>query len=297
MGKSFFEFVAGLINGKKGEKPSAPASEPVTVQPGEAEQQDNTITEVREVEPKGKPIGANSIDIQDKVIDAVLKNVKKNFKGQKFNFEEKNLTLWTEDSMVNLLLDNSKFKNELAKKLYDEQGVKFSSVRVRNYSTVQRPGALEILTGICMTIDEEVSEDTVMRARVEVVPGSGSTVEQYYILEPGKTYNIGVGRIASLDNGSVRRNDIAIDDNVESPQYDKNKYVSRNHAHISYSEKHGFMLYVDEGGLRRSGKRTSVARGEGDSVNIEDTLIPLPLKDGDVIVLSKAVRLLFTKQE
>ena len=85
MGKSFFEFIAGLINGKKGEKPSAPASEPVTVQPGEVEQQDNTIKEVREVEPKGKPIGANSIDIQDKVIDAVLKNVKKNFKGQKFN--------------------------------------------------------------------------------------------------------------------------------------------------------------------------------------------------------------------
>lgn len=270
MGKSFFEYIAGLINGKQEKSPEMP--------------------ETKEVAKD------NSIDRQARVVDAVLKILKKNFSGQKFAFEDKNLTLWTDDGMANLLLDNDKFKNELARKLDNESGTVFAGIMVKPMPPAVKSGMTEVADGVYMTVDACRTVDAVRHAKLEVIYGCGSTLEPYYILEAGKRYNIGVGRDAVLDNGALRHNDIAVDDSLTAPQYDKNKFVSRNHARIVHDSNHGFLLFADKGGLRSSYKRTAVARGE-ELRNLEDTIVPFPLKDGDVIVLSKAVHLLFTEIE
>lgn len=303
MGKTFFEFIAGMINGKQNgktvanqEQTKAPdASGNIDAGQNGAVATQNGQAENCAAAPAAVSLGNDSIDSQAKVIDAVLKTLKKNFAGQKFVFEDKILALWCVDGMVNVLLENTSFKNELAKRLYNEQGVVFREIWAKPLLTEAQQGMLEILNGVYMTVTASANDEFIHQAKVEVIPGCGSTLEQYCLLEAGRTYNIGAGRNVLLDNGAMRRNDIAIDDSTYSPQYEKNKYISRNHAHIVFKEELGFLLYADKGGLRSAGKRTAVGRGE-DVVNLEDTAIPFQLKDGDVIILSKAVRLLFTKR-
>lgn len=292
MGKSFFEFIAGLINGSNDSKQVSPAKEEVA---------DGNVGCGADAQPAVVPaagnrnsaLGGNSIDSQEKVQVAVLRYLKGKFGGQRFQFEDRLLILWTQGVEVTLLLDNDSFRNELARRLYDEQRIKFREIRVTPLQGNLGSDAQELLPGVYVTIGSYTTPGAIVKARLETIPGYGSTLEPFYQLEPGKSYNIGVGSMALLDNGALRRNDIAVDDNVRSQEYDRNKYVSRNHAHIEYVNEH-FVLYVDKGGLRSAGKRTAVARGEN-TFPLEDTLIPFPLEDGDMIVLSRAVRILFTK--
>ena len=292
MGKSFFEFIAGLINGSNDSKQVSPAKEEVA---------DGNVGCGADAQPAVVPaagnrngaLGGNSIDSQEKVQVAVLRYLKGNFGGQRFQFEDRLLILWTQGVEVTLLLDNDSFRNELARRLYDEQRITFREIRVTPLQGNLGSDAQELLPGVYVTIGSYTTPGAIVKARLETIPGYGSTLEPFYLLEPGKSYNIGVGSMALLDNGALRRNDIAVDDNVRSQEYDRNKYVSRNHAHIEHVNEH-FVLYVDKGGLRSAGKRTAVARGEN-TFPLEDTLIPFPLEDGDMIVLSKAVRILFTK--
>lgn len=292
MGKSFFEFIAGLINGSNDSKQVSPAKEEVA---------DGNVGCGADAQPAVVPaagnrnsaLGGNSIDSQEKVQVAVLRYLKGNFGGQRFQFEDRLLILWTQGVEVTLLLDNDSFRNELARRLYDEQCITFREIRVTRLQGNLGSDAQELLPGVYVTIGSYTTPGAIVKARLETIPGYGSTLEPFYLLEPGKSYNIGVGSMALLDNGALRRNDIAVDDNVRSQEYERNKYVSRNHAHIEYVNEH-FVLYVDKGGLRSAGKRTAVARGEN-TFPLEDTLIPFPLEDGDMIVLSKAVRILFTK--
>ena len=292
MGKSFFEFIAGLINGSNDSKQVSPAKEEVA---------DGNVGCGADAQPAVVPaagnrnsaLGGNSIDSQEKVQVAVLRYLKGNFGGQRFRFEDRLLILWTQGGEVTVLLDNDSFRNELARRLYDEQRIKFREIRVTPLQGNLGSDAQELLPGVYVTIGSYTTPGAIVKARLETIPGYGSTLEPFYQLEPGKSYNIGVGSMALLDNGALRRNDIAVDDNVRSQEYERNKYVSRNHAHIEYVNEH-FVLYVDKGGLRSAGKRTAVARGEN-TFPLEDTLIPFPLEDGDMIVLSRAVRILFTK--
>ena len=292
MGKSFFEFIAGLINGSNDSKQVSPAKEEVA---------DGNVGCGADAQPAVVPaagnrngaLGGNSIDSQEKVQVAVLRYLKGKFGGQRFQFEDRLLILWTQGGEVTVLLDNDSFRNELARRLYDEQRIKFREIRVTPLQGNLGSDAQELLPGVYVTIGSYTTPGAIVKARLETIPGYGSTLEPFYQLEPGKSYNIGVGSMALLDNGALRRNDIAVDDNVRSQEYERNKYVSRNHAHIEYVNEH-FVLYVDKGGLRSAGKRTAVARGEN-TFPLEDTLIPFPLEDGDMIVLSRAVRILFTK--
>ena len=104
--------------------------------------------------------------------------------------------------------------------------------------------------------------------------------------------NIGVGNFIQLDDKTFRENYIAIDDSTKSPQYKYNKYVSRAHAYISFDEERGFCLHVERGGTRNAQKRTHIYRN-GETIELNNTLISEVLHDGDRIILSKSVHLLF----
>jgi pSer/pThr/pTyr-binding forkhead associated (FHA) protein len=142
---------------------------------------------------------------------------------------------------------------------------------------------------------------TICKATINAIAGRGSIIGECVCIDseeiktlPNQRYNIGIGKQPFMSDGTHRDNHIAIDDDQSSVEFDKNKYVSRAHAHISYSEEHGFMLQVEQGGTQLAQKRTHIYRG-GEKIALNNTLIPEPLQDGDYIVLSKNVHLLYKK--
>ena len=136
-------------------------------------------------------------------------------------------------------------------------------------------------------------------ALLTTVEGCGSLVGGQTVLEAGTLrYNIGLGAHPRMSGGQIRHNQVAVDDRPELPEYDQcNKYVSRTHAHITYDERYGFVLYAEPNGTRERGKRTIVIRKNGeDRIELDNPMIGVPLRDGDSIVLSGKVQLVFHEQ-
>ena len=151
-----------------------------------------------------------------------------------------------------------------------------------------------------MSISIRAKEDNTISdcAIIKDVENNGSIIEHEVELKAEKClrnkngrYNIGIGRNRKLDKGGIRFNHIAIDDNIESPSFNKNRYVSRSHAYITY-ENGNFVLYVEEGGTSIKGKRTTIFRN-GQILKLDLPGMGMPLENNDQIVLSKSVILLF----
>ena len=181
MGKSFFEFIAGLINGSNDSKQVSPAKEEVA---------DGNVGCGADAQPAVVPaagnrnsaLGGNSIDSQEKVQVAVLRYLKGNFGGQRFQFEDRLLILWTQGGEVTVLLDNDSFRNELARRLYDEQCITFREIRVTPLQGNLGSDAQELLPGVYVTIGSYTTPGAIVKARLETIPGYGSTLEPFYLL-------------------------------------------------------------------------------------------------------------------
>lgn len=130
-------------------------------------------------------------------------------------------------------------------------------------------------------------------AEIKVFFDRGALQQNKYVLsstDNNKIWNIGRGEISQVGKGYIRQNRIVFDDKSTN---EYNKFVSRNHAHIEYSEDLGYLLYVDEGGRRSVQNRTRVIRGK-DILDLESNMkIPIQLKDGDQIELGKHAILSF----
>lgn len=141
---------------------------------------------------------------------------------------------------------------------------------------------------------ESFTEVKVCKAIISIFGGAGSLLQEQYLLSSDDmkkkvitSYNIGSGQFPQIPTG-YRENHIAIDDNPNSPMAEKNKYVSRMHAHIGFSEKFGFYLQVEKDGTRLMGKRTRIFRGE-EKIECDNPQAKIPLHTGDLIELGKAV--------
>ena len=106
-------------------------------------------------------------------------------------------------------------------------------------------------------------------------------------------YNIGAGEFPQMKSG-YRHNHIAIDDNIHSPKFEINKYVSRKHAHIGFSETFGFYFQVELDGTRLVGKRTRIFREE-QIIECDNPQVKIPLQNGDLLELGKAVLLRYVQ--
>lgn len=130
-------------------------------------------------------------------------------------------------------------------------------------------------------------------AEIKVLLDRGVLLQNKYVLsstDQNRIWNIGRGEISQVSKGYIRQNHIVFDDNSTN---EHNKFVSRNHAHIEYSEAQGYLLYVDDGGRRIVQNRTRVIRGK-DILDLESNMkIPVQLKDGDQIELGKHAILSF----
>lgn len=275
MGKNIIEQIKDMINGtaKKGTPKTVPT--------------ENTFP------------NDNSINKQGKLLTAIIAVLKSNYLGQQFSFNNKSLTIWVQDNLFYNSIIDSDFKSELITSLNIELGITFGAIEIESDKIPSNINPTKLLTNVFLSISTINSVQIVRKAKISLVEGHGSTLESVYILDsneiqkqPNKRYNIGIGKHPNMGDFSHRENYIAIDDNPNSPQFNKNRYVSRSHAYISFSEKHGFLLHVEHGGTRAAQKRTHIHRGN-DKIELNNELIPEPLKNGDYIVLSKYVHLLF----
>ena len=273
MGKNFFAKIADRINGTNSDGESVPQS-------------DNK--------------SSNSIDKKGDLLNAVISTLKSNYAGTKISLKEYSLSLWIDDNLFynSLMLD--KFQDVLITTIIDELGIEFGSIEI-NSGTISDSSITKIMDCCYMDIQPIMSVKTISKALISQVPGNGSIIEECVNIDsqeiqglPGHRYNIGCGKHPILSDNSPRENQIAIDDDSSHVEFDKNKFVSRAHAHISYDSEYGFLLYVEHGGTRAAQKRTHIYRG-GDKIELNNILIPEPLQDGDYIVLSKYVHLLFKK--
>lgn len=271
MGKSIFAKIANLINGNNFEGDTTPTNENKS---------------------------SNSIDKKGDLLDAVLSSLKSNYAGSTVSLKEYSLSLWIDDNLFynSLMLD--KFKNELITTIIDELGIEFGAVEICS-GIDSDSGTTKIMDSCYLSIQPITSVQAVSKAVISQVPGNGSLIVECVNIDsqeiqnlPGQRYNIGAGKYPILLDNSHRENHIAIDDNPASIEFDKNKYVSRAHAYISYDSNHGFLLHVEHGGTRAAQKRTHIYRGN-DKIELNNTLIWEPLQNNDYIVLSKYVHLLF----
>lgn len=273
MGKNIFAKIADLINGTHSDGDSI---------------------------PKNDNKSSNSIDKKGDLLNAVISTLKSNYAGTKISLKEYSLSLWIDDNLFynSLMLD--KFQDVLITTIIDELGIEFGSIEI-NSGTISDSSITKIMDCCYLNIQPIMSVQAISKAMIFQVQGSGSLINECISLDsneilglPGQRYNIGSGKHPIMSDNSHRENQIAIDDDSSHTEFDKNKFVSRAHAHISYDSEHGFLLYVEHGGTRAAQKRTHIHRG-GEKIELNNILIPEPLQDGDYIVLSKYVHLLFKK--
>lgn len=277
MEKNLFKYVADLINGKH-------------------EQEEKAIPGKKEnVSCK------NSINKKSKLTSALISTLKSNYSGQHVSFEKKALIIWINDNLFYNAIVESDFKEEIITSLNIELGYSFGAVEFKQGKAPEELGLKEIIPNVSPQISNLNEISVIRTAKICPVEGKGSTIDAYYILDadeikkmPNARYNIGIGKHPKMSDNSYRDNYIAIDDNQLSPEFSKNRYVSRSHAYITFSEEYGFLLHVEYEGTRMAQKRTSIYRGS-ENIEMNNMLIPEPLKDGDYIVLSKNVHLLFKK--
>lgn len=211
----------------------------------------------------------------------------------------KKLVLWLDcDWLTFSAYDTDSYRQQMLSALLNEKGFEFGQVTFSLGKPAPELHATKIgdneLEYLQVIEEEKVPESVSCKAVISVFGEAGSLAQDKYILSPEdmkekmiSCYNIGAGKFPKIPTG-YRENHIAIDDNPDSPMVEKNKFVSRMHARIGFSDKFGFFFQVEKDGTRLLGKRTRIFRGE-EKIECENPEAKIPLQDGDLIELGKAV--------
>ena len=262
--------------------------------------EENKAMAVQEL-PSVKVLSAsNCIEAEDEIVSSILGKIASTFRGKKMNFGNMDLVVWVADNLLYVNIGNVNFKNKLITELSVQKGYVFNSVDVKYLSSLNDITYTPIFSNLFIEVKEVGRVVLKHRARISVYMEQGELLEKEYILESftleqsrEKVYNIGSGKYVRTDSGLMRENHIVVNNDPDSPAFELNKYVSRSHAHIGFLDKYGFCLYVDPKGTRLANKRTRILRGADQQIEMNNPVLPEPLKNGDIIELSKHVLLLF----
>ena len=245
-------------------------------------------------------MAGNAIEVEAKVIKAVMSTLDSVFRGNRnVDFSNKDLVIWVADNLLFEGLSNANFRDTLMVQLADMSGLVFRQVTLKYLSSTVGVTYTPAIDGVFLEVSGGQDISKGRTARITVYEGQGSMLQDEYILnsvelqKPSmRVYNIGSGKFVKMANGLMRKNYIVINDDENSPEFELNRFVSRSHAHIDFNEDYGFRLSVESKGTKMAGKRTRIIRGDK-VFDLNNTLVPEPLVDGDIIELSKSVMLLF----
>ncbi len=244
----------------------------------------------------------NGIDRQDELLRAVIRILGQNYRGANVDLTNFHLILLVNNGLLYPIVNTPEFQERVIAEIHSQLGLAFASIQVVMGNPTKND-AVEIMDGCYLQLEENKAENVVpnrliTKAIISQVDGCGSLIGGSVEIDsesiktlPSRKYNIGIGKEPMTDSRIRRVNHIAIDDNESSEQFEINKYVSRTHAHISFSEQYGFLLYV-ENGKSTNGHSTAVLRGDK-TYKVNNVISPCQLQDGDYIMLSNRVKLLF----
>lgn len=275
-----------------------PAEEKVAenpVEPHPDEEEKTPVEPTPKIEKQEKKI---EVENKEMLLNSIIGTLSKVIE-YKDTTVGKRLIVWLECDMAKFAnYDTDAYKNRILSALVNERGYCFDEVRFSIGTPAEELRATEIgdnhLEYLQIVNTETVKESKSAKAMISIFGESGSLMQEQYVLSSDDmkqkmipAYNIGAGKYPKIPSG-YRENHIAIDDNPDSPMAEKNKYVSRMHAHIGYSDKFGFYLQVEKDGTRLMGKRTRIFRGE-EKIECDNPQAKIQLQSGDLIELGKAV--------
>jgi len=131
------------------------------------------------------------------------------------------------------------------------------------------------------------------KAVVRVLQGEAEQASYVFDASGGKI-TIGRDRLVQAADGFQRENKIAF---PATSGDERNKFVSRQHAHIEWDEEAGaYLLFADEGGIPPRNKVKVRPKG-GAAVKLQSTHIGYTLQPGDQIILGDAALLEFGHTE
>lgn len=128
-------------------------------------------------------------------------------------------------------------------------------------------------------------------AYIKILNGEAER-EEYTIKSSDGKINIGREKQAQDSDGFIRVNNIAFPD---ASTNECNKYISRQHAHIEWSnDAEAFMLFADDGGVPPRNKVKVRSIKEHNSVKLTFTELGHELHEGDQIILGESAVLEFS---
>lgn len=227
----------------------------------------------------------DAFQLVDEVIKQLSRKMQAVYGGRQKELKGKTLLLWiTDDGKRGLL---SQCHDRLLNAMTDEYGMPVADVRIQGGEPPK--GATEISEGTAFEVSEPnvaVNVNLTQQAKIRIHDAKGTLRKTEYTLEAtGGRYAI--GRDATGDHA------ISIVGDGTDPKYELNKYVRSHHAYIEYCQGLGFCLFVEKDGTRIfGGSRTQVSRDRGkELIGLETIGQPVPLRNGDVIILGKSVEL------
>jgi len=126
---------------------------------------------------------------------------------------------------------------------------------------------------------------------IKILTGEAEQLS-YTIKSTDGRINIGRGRQSQDTDGFFRNNTIAF---PEDSTNEGNKYISRQHAHIEWSnETASFMLFADEGGVPPRNKVKIRSKTDHNPVKLTFTELGFALNEGDQIILGESAVLEFS---
>ena len=128
-------------------------------------------------------------------------------------------------------------------------------------------------------------------AYIRVLNGEAEKSEYEVNSSDGKI-NIGRESKAQVNDGFFRLNQIAFPGNSRN---ESNKFISRQHAHIEWSNEDGyFTLYADEGGIPPGNKIKIKSLDNENLIKLHSTQIGHKLNEGDQVILGESAVLEFS---
>lgn len=193
--------------------------------------------------------------------------------------------------------DENRFKNEI-QKIADDFAISLADdwALTVSYKEEFPAGTLKIDSINAGIIIETRKNPLVKRAVAYLLVLNGEAEKISYQIASGDgKINIGADKKVQGADGFFRINQIAF---PSMSKNESNKYISRQHAHISFSPESGeFLLFADAGGIPPGNKVKVLSGNDSSPVKLLSTQTGYTLHEGDQIMLGESAILQFTYTE
>jgi hypothetical protein len=188
----------------------------------------------------------------------------------------------------------SRFKNEEVQRVADDYAIDLPAnwdlelifqdqLPEQCIKAENMPAGMHISTSLQATITNPTN------AVIRIMNGEAEQ-EEYFMSSTSGKICIGRDKKVQTSGGFFRENNIAFPSDIKN---NSNQFVSRQHAHIEWSNTEGcFLLFADEGGIPPRNK-TKVQTADGRLVKLQAVEIGHRLEPGDQIMLGESAVIQF----